>query len=164
MNTDYPCEICYAEKSCYRQHDNPKGMLCRFFKLRCEYEEEEYEKLMDEREDNWILEHFGFGDDNEIDDQSAKADDGKLKLTLVPHQIIRDIARVRMYGNAKYPDGGPDNWKRVDPQRYRDALCRHLLAYLEDPHGVDEESGLPHIAHVACNVAFLCEMESEDNE
>lgn len=90
-------------------------------------------------------------------DQSIKADAGKLQLTLVPTQIIRDIAEVRMYGNAKYHD--PDNWQYVEPQRYRDALFRHLLAYLEDPHGVDEESGIPHLKHIACNVAFLCELD-----
>ena len=36
------------------------------------------------------------------DDQQAKADAGKLELDLVPTQIIRDIAEVRMYGNQKY--------------------------------------------------------------
>ena len=94
-------------------------------------------------------------------DQAVKADAGKLQLTLVPRQIIRAIAAIRMYGNAKYPDGGPDNWKRVEPQRYRDAAFRHFLAYLDDPHGVDEESGLPHLWHLCTNLAFLCEMEQE---
>lgn len=94
-------------------------------------------------------------------DQTAKADAGKLQLTLVPRQIIRDIAEVRMYGNKKYPDGGPENWRRVEPQRYRDALCRHLLAYLDDPEGVDPESGIKHLKHLVCNAAFLCEMEDK---
>ena len=94
-------------------------------------------------------------------DQAAKADAGKLQLTLVPRQIIRDIARVRTYGNNKYPEGGPENWKRVEPERYRDAAFRHFLAYLDDPDGVDPESGLKHLAHLACNVAFLCELEKE---
>ena len=94
-------------------------------------------------------------------DQTVKADAGKLQLTLVPRQIIRDIARIREYGNAKYPEGGPDNWKRVEPQRYRDAAFRHFLAYLDDPDGVDPESGLKHLHHLACNIAFLCEMEKE---
>lgn len=89
-------------------------------------------------------------------DQKAKADAGKLQLTLVPRQIIRDIAAVRMYGNAKY--GDPENWKQVEEQRYRDAAFRHFLAYLDDPYGVDKESGLPHLSHLACNIAFLCEM------
>ena len=95
------------------------------------------------------------------DDQTAKADAGKIQLTLVPRQIIWDIAEVRMFGNKKYPEGGPDNWKNVEPQRYRDALMRHLLNYLDDPAGVDEESGLPHLSHIATNVAFLCEFAKE---
>ena len=33
------------------------------------------------------------------------------------------------------------------------------MAYINDPHGLDEESGLPHLYHVACNIAFLCELE-----
>ena len=94
-----------------------------------------------------------------MSDQTVKADAGKLKLTLVPRQIIKDTCEVREYGNAKYPEGGPDNWKQVDIQRYRDALFRHFLAYLDDPAGVDEESGIPHYKHMACNMAFLCEIE-----
>lgn len=89
--------------------------------------------------------------------QTAKADKGKPRLTLVPREIIFDIARIREYGNQKYHD--PDNWKQVEPERYRDAMFRHMCAYLDDPTGVDEESGLPHLWHLACNVAFLCEME-----
>lgn len=95
-------------------------------------------------------------------DQTAKADAGKEPISLVPMQIVRDISRVRQYGNAKY--GDPDNWKTVDVERYRDALGRHLLLYLENPTGRDEESGLPHLWHAACNVAFLCELERFDRE
>ena len=94
-----------------------------------------------------------------MNDQTAKADAGKLQITLVPTQIIKDIAEVRMYGNAKYHD--PDNWKQVEVQRYRDALCRHLLEYIKDPKSVDSESKIPHYKHMACNMAFICEMESE---
>lgn len=95
-------------------------------------------------------------------DQTAKADAGKLRLTLVPMQILRDIARVRMYGVQKYED--PDNWRRVEPERYRDALMRHLIEYTEDPGSIDEESGLPHLWHAACNIAFLCAMEEESHD
>ena len=91
-------------------------------------------------------------------DQTAKADNGKLKLTLVPSEIIRDIAAVRMYGNDKY--GDPENWRTVEPERYRDAMYRHMLAYIDNPFSVDEESGLPHLWHLACNVAFLCEFDA----
>lgn len=89
--------------------------------------------------------------------QQAKADAGKPPLTLVPRKIIFDIAKVREYGNKKY--GDPENWKTVEKERYRDAAFRHFMAYLDDPTGLDAESGLPHLSHLACNVAFLCEME-----
>ena len=95
-------------------------------------------------------------------DQKAKADAGKLKLTLVPTQIIYDIAQVREYGNNKYPDGGPDNWKRVEAQRYRDAAFRHFLKYIKDPESIDPESGIKHRKHLECNLAFLAEMEDGD--
>lgn len=91
--------------------------------------------------------------------QSRKADAGKPRLTLVPRQIIFDIAKVREYGCQKYKD--PNNWELVDKERYRDAAFRHFLAYLDDPKGLDEESGLPHLAHLACNIAFLCELECD---
>lgn len=93
-------------------------------------------------------------------DQTAKADAGKLRLSLVPGILIRACAVVRMYGNKKYPEGGPDNWKTVEPQRYRDAAYRHWLAYIDDHNSVDPESGLPHLYHCICNLAFLAEMEN----
>lgn len=99
-----------------------------------------------------------------MSDQTIKADAGKPRLSLVPTEIINQIARVREYGINKYPNGGPNNWKKVELDRYRDAAYRHLLAYIADPKGVDEESGLPHLAHLACNVAFLCELETLQKE
>lgn len=70
--------------------------------------------------------------------QKAKADAGKLKLTLVPTSLIRAVAVVREYGCRKYKD--PENWRKVEPQRYRDALC---------------------LWHLACNAAFLIELEMD---
>lgn len=90
--------------------------------------------------------------------QDIKRDSGKARLTLVPTQILYAIARVREFAvNNKYKD--PDSWRQVEPQRYRDAMFRHLLAYINDPDGKDEESGLPHLWHLATNVAFLCELD-----
>ena len=91
-------------------------------------------------------------------DQQAKADAGKPQLCMVPRQIIRDIAEVREYGNRKY--GDPENWRTVSVERYRNAAFRHWLAYLDDPAGVDTESGISHLKHLACNIAFLCELEN----
>ena len=92
-----------------------------------------------------------------IGGDTAKDDAGKPRLSLVPRKIIWAIAAIREYGNKKY--GDTNNWKKVEPERYRDAAYRHFMRYLDDPTGLDEESGLPHLWHLACNVAFLCEME-----
>ena len=86
----------------------------------------------------------------------AKADAGKPRPTLVPVSLVEAVTAIREYGCAKYHD--PENWKRVEPQRYRDALFRHWLAYLRGEER-DEESGLPHLWHLACNAAFLIDME-----
>lgn len=94
--------------------------------------------------------------DLNVIDYSAKADNGKPRPTLVPPSLILAVAAIRGYGATKY--GSDDNWKQVEPQRYKDALYRHWLAYLEGEVN-DPESGLPHIWHVACNIAFLIEME-----
>ena len=96
-----------------------------------------------------------------MSDQSAKADIGKPRVDLVPLQIIYDIAAIREYGNRKYPDGGADNWKRVEPERYRAAMMRHMIEYIRDPKSVDDESGLPHLWHLLCNGAFLAELEKD---
>lgn len=92
-------------------------------------------------------------------DQAAKADAGKPRLTLVPPELIYAVAAVREYGCRKY--GDPENWRRVEPERYRDALYRHFLDYLRDPKSLDAESGLKHLWHIATNVAFLVAMEME---
>ena len=95
-------------------------------------------------------------------DQTIKADAGKRRLTLVPTQINYDIAEVREYGINKY--GDTDSWLRVEIERYKDAAYRHWLAYLEDPDSVDEESGIKHYKHWACNAAFICELEKRRAE
>ena len=110
---------------------------------------------------NWKPREEGKKEENQERDQRAKADAGKPRLTLVPTQILYDIAAVREFAvNTKYKD--PDNWKQVEIERFRDALFRHLLLYLNNPKGLDEESGLPHLWHLVTNGAFLCELENFD--
>ena len=105
---------------------------------------------------------FGLGEKLAETKQVAKADDGKLEIDLVPMQIVRDIAEVRMYGNRKY--GDPENWRQVELRRYINALLRHTLAFAESANSIDEESGIPHYKHMACNAAFICHMMAERDE
>lgn len=90
-------------------------------------------------------------------DQTAKRDAGKPRPTLVPPKIIWAITKVREFGCQKYSD--PDNWKKVEPQRYRDAAYRHWLAYLENTDSIDEESGLPSLWHLLTDIGFLVALE-----
>jgi hypothetical protein len=83
----------------------------------------------------------------------AKADDGKLDLTLVPTQLEEAVCKILMFGARKY---SRDGWRKVEnpEQRYFAALERHLKAYKRG-NDEDPESGLSHLAHAACNIAFL---------
>lgn len=93
--------------------------------------------------------------------QDAKADAGKLDLTLVPTEIILEIAKIRRYGNMKYHD--PNNWKDVEIDRYWKACLRHIVAAWDDFRRTDPESGLLHISHASCNLAFILELMKEEN-
>lgn len=89
-----------------------------------------------------------------------KDDAGKLRLSLVPPELIRAVGEIREYGLQKY--GSAESWRQVEPQRYWDAALRHALAAWDDWEAVDPESGMPHIWHMACNLGFLIELEKEE--
>ncbi len=90
-----------------------------------------------------------------------KHDGGKPRLSLVPAEAIEAIGAVMTHGAEKY---GRDSYKQVEPERYRDALMRHVCKWLKDPHGVDEDSGLPHIWHIITNAAILCELDVDNSQ
>lgn len=90
---------------------------------------------------------------------AAKYDQDKPRLDLVPPGIIEAVGQIRTYGVDKYKT--VDGWRKVEPERYRAALVRHLCEYLREPQSIDSESGYPHLWHMACNIAFLIEMYDE---
>lgn len=90
-----------------------------------------------------------------------KHDGGKPRLSLVPGEAIEAIGAVMTHGAEKYK---PNSWRQVNPERYRDALMRHVCKWLKDPHGHDEDSGLPHLWHIITNAAFLCALDGDDSQ
>ena len=58
--------------------------------------------------------------------EGTKDDNGKLKLSRVPPELIEAVVRVRDVGDRKYTD--PENWKHIAPERWHEALLRHVLA------------------------------------
>lgn len=89
-----------------------------------------------------------------------KFDGGKLQHRLIPPKAIEQLAAVMTYGTVKY---SAHSWKNVSSERYLDALYRHLEARRLG-HVLDEESGLPHLAHAAANLMFLLERDSGNGE
>lgn len=97
-----------------------------------------------------------------MNDQTIKADGGKIHPSYVSPESIVAIAKVREYGTQKYKD--PNNWKKVSFDRYHEALLRHALGMWSDPYAIDPESGLPHLYHLMCNGNFLCAMEANHDK
>lgn len=89
----------------------------------------------------------------------GRKDDGeKPRYDLLPLLALEVEARVLTYGATKY---APDNWRKVDGWRWRyfGAALRHLFAWFGGER-LDPESGLPHLGHALCCVAFLAELDS----
>jgi len=81
-----------------------------------------------------------------------KYDGDKLMYNLVPMQAQEEVVKVLTHGAKKY---APDNWKQVPDlqDRYYSAALRHLEAHRAGER-YDIDSGLPHLAHVACCMLF----------
>ena len=68
------------------------------------------------------------------------------------------MGKVLTAGSQKYSD---DNWKNCDDYtRYVGAAMRHMEAYRSGEY-YDEETGLPHLAHMLTNIAFLLELDKK---
>lgn len=87
-----------------------------------------------------------------------KNDVEKVRVSLVEPGFIYGTAKVLTFGANKYE---VNNWKELPENelyRYKDALMRHLLAYLAGEN-IDPDSGLLHLDHIACNTMFLRHFE-----
>lgn len=84
---------------------------------------------------------------------------GKVRLSLLPYSALAKAVKVREFGINKY--GDVDGYKKVEEKEWVEAIARHALKYLEGER-VDEESGLEHIAHIACG-AILALVDKPTN-
>ncbi len=82
-----------------------------------------------------------------------KYDEGKLRWDLLPIKAVEEVVKVLMFGAAKY---GDDNWQKLDElePRYYAASMRHLASWRQG-ETLDEDSGLPALAHAVCDLLFL---------
>lgn len=85
-----------------------------------------------------------------------KADRNKPRYDLIPPELLHETAEVLEFGREKY---GANNWAQgAEYGRYFAAMQRHLWAWWAGQK-CDEESGLKHLAHAACCLAFLMAYE-----
>lgn len=90
-----------------------------------------------------------------MDDQGMKFDSAKLRMELLSMTALRGTAAVLTFGAKKY---AAHNWRKgIEYSRLIGAAFRHLAAFAAGTD-IDEESGLPHIDHLACCVMFLQEL------
>lgn len=84
--------------------------------------------------------------------EGTKNDSGKVRLDLVPPEVIIAIGEILTFGSQKYQDW---NWaKGIKYSRVYAALQRHLLSYMKGEK-FDPETGKSHLWHAACNLTFL---------
>src|SRR5947209_7166805 len=79
----------------------------------------------------------------------ASRRDLKPRFDLIPFEFLEPVASVLTSGAVKY---GPYNWKRGQKDFFLDAW-NHAFVHLEKFKEGDASED--HLAHLACNVAFL---------
>lgn len=87
----------------------------------------------------------------------------KLRVDLIPTELIEEVARVLTFGAKKY---SPNNWKGFTKEQQGEilgSLLRHILEY-QKGNRLDSESGLHHLAHAACNIAFILYFENKEDK
>jgi hypothetical protein len=89
----------------------------------------------------------------------AKLDNEKPRLDLVLGDFakaLQEVGKIGTMGAKKYTDHG---WLSVDQAetRYLSAGLRHYFQHSEGIY-IDEESGLPHLAHHAWNALAVLEL------
>lgn len=102
----------------------------------------------------------GIGDGN-LHQVGIKHDSAKMRMDLIPVSAVEALAEVLTYGASKYADR---NWEKgIKWSRVFGATMRHLWAWYRG-EAKDPESGLNHLAHAMCNIAFLIEYSKRRTE
>lgn len=86
----------------------------------------------------------------------VKFDSDKIRLELLPPELIFAVGDIMTSGAKKYTDRNWElgmNWSRV-----YGALMRHLWAWWRGDAG-DPDTGRSHLWHAGCCIAFLIAYE-----
>ena len=93
-------------------------------------------------------------------EKGKKYDGGKLRWDLLPLPLVEQVVAIYTMGAAKY---GENTWQNLDRgyERYKAAMLRHLTEH-EKGNTHDDESGFPHLAHVAWNALAMMHCAGEE--
>ena len=84
--------------------------------------------------------------------KAEKFDDEKVRLDLLPPEALWGTAEVLTFGAKKY---AAHNWRKgLNYSRVYGAMLRHITKWWEG-EDLDPESGISHLHHSACCIAFL---------
>ncbi len=79
-------------------------------------------------------------------------------MRLLPWAALRVVASVLTFGSKKHAtDWG---WRNISVDDHLDAAFRHLASHA-DGDLIDDESGLPHVAHAVCRMLFILDLRSK---
>lgn len=85
-------------------------------------------------------------------DVGIRHDEGKTDMSLLCPISLTGTSRILTKGAVKY---ARHNWtKGMLWSRVIASLLRHLFKFMAG-EDIDEESGEPHVDHIACNAMFL---------
>lgn len=91
--------------------------------------------------------------------EGTKADHGKARMDLLPPELLVSLGHVLAYGADKY---GERNWEKgMSWGRVFAALMRHMWAWWAGEKG-DHDTGLSHLHHAGCCIAFLIAYEARN--
>lgn len=122
------------------------------------YDKAFYDAIQDKKL-RWSGTHYVAFDDDPEDTASPpmqRFNTGKppLSYMLELDKASRGVSRVLEYGASKY---SRNNYKNGGPMAAKefllDSMLRHAMAYMNG-EDLDEESGLPHVYHMACSAMF----------
>lgn len=89
--------------------------------------------------------------------EGRKDDSDKVRLELIPPELLFAVGDVLSFGARKYADR---NWERgMNWSRVFGALMRHMWAWWSGEH-LDKETGKSHLWHAGCCIAFLIAYEA----
>lgn len=84
--------------------------------------------------------------------EGRKDDTDKLRMELLPSELLTGTASVLTFGAKKY---GDRNWEKgMKWSRVFGALMRHMWDWWRGEK-LDPETGLSHLWHASCCIAFL---------